>query len=83
MMCYLAASAPAVLGFEGLSLFLSEDSAPYYSRFLQTCLLQGFTFTFTVRIIVQFLYQDGHVRYKPTFSVFVLHVTVLVQILKQ
>jgi hypothetical protein len=36
-----------------------------------------------VRIIVQFLYQDGHVRYKPTFSVFVLHVTVLVQILKQ
>ena len=31
MMCYLAASAPAVLGFEGLGLFLSEDSAPYYS----------------------------------------------------
>jgi hypothetical protein len=35
--------------------------------------------TFTVRIIVEFLYQDGHLRYKPTFSVFVLHVTVLVQ----
>jgi len=32
MMCYLAAAiAPAVLGFEGLGLFLSEDSAPYYS----------------------------------------------------
>ena len=31
MMCYLAASAPAVLGFEGLGLFLFEDSAPYYS----------------------------------------------------
>jgi hypothetical protein len=29
-----------------------------YSRFLQTCRLRGFTFTFTVRIIVQFLYQD-------------------------
>jgi hypothetical protein len=26
---------------------------------LQTCLLRGFTFTFTVRIIAQFLYQDG------------------------
>ena len=34
MMCYLAASAPAVLGFEGLGLFLSEDSAPYPSSFL-------------------------------------------------
>ncbi len=29
-----------------------------YNRFLQTCLLRGFTFTFIVRIIVQFLYQD-------------------------
>jgi hypothetical protein len=29
MMCYLATSAPAVLGFEGLGPFLSEDSAPY------------------------------------------------------
>ncbi len=25
-------------------------------------------------LLLQFLYQDGHVRYKPTFSVFVLHV---------
>ena len=39
----------------------------------------GIYFYITVRIIVQFLYQDGHVRYKPTFSVFVRHVTVLVQ----
>ncbi len=31
MMCYLAASAPAVLGFKGLGLFLSEDPEPYYS----------------------------------------------------
>jgi len=35
-----------------------------YSRFLQTCLRRGFTFTFIVRIIVQFLYQDGHVQRK-------------------
>ncbi len=34
MMCYLAASAPAVLGFERLGLFLLEDSAPYSSSFL-------------------------------------------------
>jgi hypothetical protein len=53
-----------------------------YSRFRQTCLLRGFTFTFTVRIIVQFLYQDGHVWYKPSFSVFVPHVTVLLQKLR-
>jgi hypothetical protein len=33
-MCYLAASAPAVLGFEGLGLFLSKDSAPYYCSVL-------------------------------------------------
>ncbi len=39
-----------------------------YIRFWRTCLLRGFTYTFIVRIIVQFLYQDGHVRYKPTFQ---------------
>jgi hypothetical protein len=50
---------------------------PWYSRLRQTYLLPGFTFTFIVRIIVQFLYLDGDVWYKPTFSVFVPDVTVL------
>jgi hypothetical protein len=35
-----------------------------YSRLWQTCRLRGFTFTFRVRLMVQFLYQDDHVRYK-------------------
>jgi hypothetical protein len=35
-----------------------------YSRLRQTCRLRGFTITFRVRIMVQFLYQDDHVRYR-------------------
>ncbi len=33
------------------------DQDMYHSRFLQTCRLRGFTFTFSERIIVQSLYQ--------------------------
>jgi hypothetical protein len=47
-----------------------------YSRFLQTCRLRGFTFTFSVRIIVQFLYQDDHVRYKNWTIIRTLNVKV-------
>jgi hypothetical protein len=40
----------------------------HYDRFLQTCRLRGFTFTFTVRIIVQFLYQDDSCGTNPLFQ---------------
>jgi hypothetical protein len=69
-----ATHAPSSSGPEGkkrgayaLSLTSENFSSSFsqsYSRFLQTCRLRGFTFTFRVRIMVQFLYQDDHVWYK-------------------
>ena len=40
-----------------------------YSRLWQTCRLRGFTFTFSVWIIVQFLYQDDHVWYYKNWTI--------------
>jgi hypothetical protein len=48
--------------------FIMKKESESYSRFLQTCLLRGFTFTFTVQIIVQFLYQDGTCGTNPLFQ---------------
>ncbi len=44
-----------------------------YSRLRPTCLLRDLLVHLGWQLLFHFSYQDGHVRYKPTFSVFVPH----------